>query len=471
MRVLVLAGVAVALLGCPSSSTTSSSGSSGASGTTSSGGSNGGGGFDAGLVGNSCVRDQDCGSGRICAGDGGCANGLPCTAGSFVCGECEPGGSASCGFSAVAYCDAPAAVCRRVLSSCEPCTSDDTCGENIQLGVPNKCIDYGNGQRFCGLACTGNNCSAGFECQAAAGGACAGAGCACKVAPAVGACQGAVPCTTDAECPTGNHCTTAASNPPRRGVCLAFCLADNECPRGKVCQTQPGPSFGQCIMGCVAGQAGPNGTICHEWGRNGPRCPATACMSGYECSAAVDGYCQLPGCQTDSECVLARTICNMATGECEPGCRTEADCGAFELCTNGQCVEQGCRGKDLSCNLGQFCCGKELYDPAGMDSQACPSDVMTGDCFTMRDPFCRTCMDDNGCMDINSFGLGSHCYELQRGDADGGSQTIGKFCSVGCRTGNDCPRGMPCQDVPAGQNGEMVKACLSPLCASINPMP
>ena len=74
-----------------------------------------------------------------------------------------------------------------------------------------------------------------------------------------------------------------------------------------------------------------------------------------------------------------------------------------------------------------------------------------------------------GCQDITSFAQASHCYDLQRSDADGGAMSIGKFCSVGCRDDADCPRGIRCQNLPAGQNGEMVKGCIDAVCAAFNP--
>jgi hypothetical protein len=439
-------------------------GSSGAS--TSSGGTSGGNGFDAGVTTNSCVRDQDCGAGLVCGTAGTCVAGAPC-ASTANCGECEAGGSLSCGFTGAAYCDTAAGTCRRPNSSCEPCTADEQCGTNEQLGLTNRCLDYGDG-KFCGLACNGG-CSPGFECKRGTGACPANAmDCACRLAEAVApSCAGAPSCTADSQCPTGQHCTTDLSSPPRRGVCLPFCLYDEECPTGKICRTEPGPAYGTCTQACTPGTTGANNTICQAWGRFGARCPATACPAGFECTAA--GWCDVPGCQTDTECLLARTICNTATMSCEPGCRTVDDCGAFEVCTNNQCAPQGCRGKNLSCNIGQFCCGKELYDPAN-GGQACPTPVTTGACFNAADPFCRRCEDDNGCMDITSFGVESHCYDLQRGDADGGTQSVGKFCSVGCRTNDDCPRGVSCQDLP-GPNDTMVKGCLDAVCAALNPAP
>jgi hypothetical protein len=443
-----LAVLALAVTACPKTPPGGSS-SSGSGGT--SGGTTSSGGFDAGFLSNSCLRDQDCGAGRVCGeGDAGCVTGMTCVPGGAQCGECEVGGRGQCGFPrAPAYCDSAAQTCRRILGSCEPCTHDEMCGENLQLGLPNVCVDYGSGQRFCGLACSGANCSEGFACQSGA----------CKVATSVGTCAGAVPCTAEADCPSGKHCTTYAADPPRRGVCLGFCLQDAECPSGKICQGQPGAGFGTCIQGCPPGTTAGSGQICHEWGRYGPTCPGTPCPEGYDCKPT--GFCQQAGCDNDDECPLVRTICDVPTRTCVPGCNDVEDCGAFELCQANTCVPQGCRGKDLSCNLGQFCCGKELYAP---EVQACPQGVEDGACFDMPDPFCRTCEDDDGCADIHNFGQPSHCYEIQIQDRDGGTQSLGKYCSVGCQGNADCPRGIGCRDLQ-GPNGEAFKGCLDARCA------
>ncbi|MEW5853839.1 MAG: hypothetical protein AB2A00_34000 [Myxococcota bacterium] len=452
-----LASLALLALGaCPNTSGTPTPPGGGLTSSSSSSGGGTSGGFDAGLVSNSCALDQDCGAGGICAGDGGCSTGVTCDPAGFVCGECDVGGSQDCGFpSQPAYCDPSARVCRRLLSSCGPCTADEQCGENPNLGLPNKCIDYGSGQKYCGIACNSPaGCSQGFVCEN--GG--------CKVAPEVGSCIGAVPCTHSSQCPDGTYCTTYIDEEtnPRQGVCLAFCLYDEDCPAGKICSLDPSPTYGQCINGCAPGATVGTDRICHEWGRYGAMCPAQACPAGYECSNATEGYCKQAGCDDDTECPLARTICDVPTRTCVPGCHTEEQCGAFEICDNGECRDQGCRGKELSCNVGQFCCGQELYAAGG---EACPSGIATGDCFNLQDPFCRTCEDDDGCSDINRFNQASHCYEMQRSNADGGTETIGKFCSVGCRTADDCPRGFRCQDLPAGQNGETVKGCLEAICA------
>jgi hypothetical protein len=454
----LLCGLATAALagGCPSTTGPGTLEVQGSS--SSSAGSGGGLSFDAGIVSSRCLRDQDCGAGHVCGpGDAGCLAGVPCSVGSFVCGECGAGGTLNCGYEdATSYCDTAAATCRRTLSSCEPCTADEQCGENLQLGLANRCVDYGTDGRFCGLACAGT-CSEGFVCEAMG---------ACRVSATVGTCSGAIPCTGDEVCPDGQHCTTYAADPARQGVCLAFCLFDDDCPLGTICQTDPGASFGQCIQGCAPGSQVNEDRICHAWGRYGATCPTAACPVEYNCSASSDGYCEAAGCDADNECPLSRTYCDVGARTCVTGCQADDHCGAFEQCEGGTCVSQGCRGKDLSCNLGQFCCGTEVYAPLG---EACPAGVETGECFVMPDPYCRGCDDDNACADIQRFGQASHCYELSRGTADGGSSPVGKFCSVGCQTDDDCPRGVPCLDLPAGQNGEMVKGCIDPMCAVFQP--
>ena len=129
-----------------------------------------------------------------------------------------------------------------------------------------------------------------------------------------------------------------------------------------------------------------------------------------------------------------------------------------------QCAPQGCRGKDTSCNVGEFCCGKELFT----DASTCPAPAQDGQCFFAPDPFCRACDDDDGCADIDDFGQASHCYELTREDENGQEQSFGKFCSVGCRDNNDCPRGLRCiRDLPTPDGGT-TQGCIELACAGFD---
>lgn len=436
---LVLSLFAALLVGCPDNNT----GTGGDGGASADAGGKGGG--TGGVVDLGCSADQQCASGEICdLATGDCVAGLDCSGNPGRCSFCDDA-STGCGFVEQAYCDDSAGVCRRPKSTCGACASDAECGRNEDNGLPNKCIDG-----FCAEGC--GQCPAGFQCTS--GG--------CVPAPNAGSCDGAILCPDGQGCPDGTRCSDL-------GVCLSICDGDGECPAGKICWLDPGPLLGQCIDGCPRGETRTVGgveEVCHANGRFGPLCPTegatTGCPAGLECGAG--GVCLLPGCQSDNDCNVARTYCDTTTGECVEGCNSDDDCGAFELCetATNTCKAQGCRGKDVSCNLGEWCCGHEVYD----DASTCPAPVAEGECFLAPDPWCRTCEDNDDCADIDNFGFPSFCYELTQQDENGEEVSLGKFCSVGCNSNLDCPRGIPCQmELPTDQEGVTTQGCLAALCA------
>jgi hypothetical protein len=414
------------------------------------GGENGGsengegnGGGTGGPVDLGCSDDAHCGSGEICdLGTGDCVAGFDCSNNNTICAFCD-GNTQDCGLGgAASFCDVEAGVCRRTKGTCSPCTDDGQCGTSARTGLPNKCADG-----FCADGC--GTCPSGFQCQN--GG--------CVPWEEAGTCASAIFCSDSAQCPDGQQCSDL-------GVCLTICQGDGDCEIGKVCWDDANdPRLGLCINGCTKGATRNAGAeICHANGRFGEPCsnPGTPdnCPAGLECDA--EGICELPGCQSDAECQTLRTYCDVSSGQCVDGCNDESDCGAFELCEEGQCVKQGCRGKDVSCNLGQWCCGKERYE-----TEACPAGVEDGACFLAPDPWCRSCEDNDDCADINEFGHSSYCYELQREDENGETVSLGKFCSVGCNSNADCPRGISCQmELPTDQEGVTTQGCIDSICAA-----
>lgn len=410
------------------------------------GGPDAGTGPDGGTGGNQvadlgCDADEECASAEICdLATRACVPGLDCTANPDLCRFCgDP--STDCGFgSAPGYCSSEAGVCRRQQRECGACTGPEQCADSAS-GFPSSCVEG-----FCAEGC--GACAPGFSCQA---GGCAPLG-------GMARCEGAILCPDGSGCPDGQSCTEL-------DVCLQLCDADLDCPAGTICELTPGPRERQCVAGCPIGehviQDGVD-KVCHGDGRYGLPCPTvgatTGCPDGTECDA--DGVCQRAGCQSDAECPLARTFCDVPTATCLDGCNSVDDCGAFELCEGGQCRPQGCRGKELSCNLGEWCCGAERY----LDASSCPSPAVDGQCFLAPDPWCRSCVDNDDCADIQEGGLPSFCYELQ--DADGNS--LGKFCSVGCASNADCPRGVDCvHDLPTDQEGQTTSGCIDSLCPAL----
>lgn len=388
-----------------------------------------------------CSEDGDCGAGEICdATTGECVAGFDCSQNPTICAFCgEPG--TDCGFDGEGYCDQDAGVCRRSKQQCDACTVDAECGEGPNF--ENKCVDG-----YCAAGC--GPCPAGFQCQD--GG--------CIPVPSAGSCETAISCREGEACPDGQRCSDL-------GICLSICENDGECPAGQICSLDPGPLLGTCINGCPARdtiQTGGGTQICHANGRYGPLCTRDGdCVGGLVCEIET-GFCQSPGCQTSQDCPLVRTYCDTATGECVEGCLEADDCAAFELCEEGACVQQGCRGKDVSCGLGQWCCGQEAF----ADASTCPADVEDGSCFIAPEPWCQTCEDDNDCAGIDAFGYASYCYELQEEDDQGNTVTLGKFCSVGCNSNADCPRGIQCiLELPTPTEGETTQGCLDSRCAPL----
>lgn len=444
-------------------------------------GADAGGSEDAGPVNTvipSCNYDTDCGIGEICNdASHRCVAGHDCSgASATVCGFCDDG-SVDCGFGQFqAICDGNAGVCRRIHTSCQPCHSDGECTPDDAMDM-NKCLQYDDGQ-FCGVNCAvSHSCPRGFFCDPLDE--------VCHLSPDLGRCSDAVGCTAATEggiCPTGTYCSTR-DFPDRTGVCLAVCLTDDDCVAPQICRTDPGDGYGLCADGCSP--FGPltsdRSLMCHENGRRGDSCANNAdCLTitgtaGFECvmeagpcdptPGCTRGWCASAGCQSSAECPLPRTYCDTSTSECIDGCGDSGDCGAFEVCESHACHAQPCRGKDLSCNLEQWCCGKELYDGSSVpEHMPCPDGVAFGACFPMQDPYCRQCEDNDGCSDIDQFGYASYCFELKKQDAQGNEVSLGKYCSVGCETNADCPRGIQCvQDLPDG-NGGTVKGCIDARC-------
>ena len=388
-----------------------------------------------------CDADEECGAGEICdLATRACVAGLDCSANPDLCRFCgDP--ATDCGFpEGTGYCSTEAGVCRRQKGQCGACAAPGECADSAS-GFPSACVGG-----YCSSGC--GACPPGFSCQA--GG--------CVPLGGMERCEGSILCPDGSGCPDGQTCTDL-------GVCLELCSADTDCPAGTICETTPGPRERQCVSGCPLGEhVSQDGVdmVCHADGRYGLPCPtegsADGCPTGTECDA--NGVCQRAGCQSDAECPLLRTYCDLGSATCVDGCNSVDDCGAFEQCQGGQCRPEGCRGKELSCNLGEWCCGAERYD----NPSSCPATVLEGQCFVAPDPWCRSCADNDDCADIDEGGLASYCYELQ--DQDGNS--LGKFCSVGCTTNLDCPRGLDCvHELPTDQEGQTTSGCIDTMCPSL----
>lgn len=190
-------------------------------------------GCDPGMVCNLAMDPPECVPGKTCGSDAECN---PCS--DFIdpeaCGH---------GYHLVAFCDANHGnVCTRSRAACEICETDTECGRrHPNFGGQNSCLDYGGGEKYCGMPCTPVGCPRGFACDA--DGLCRRtAGCEPDpiICPTDDALAG--PCTQTApaqicpaiECPdTGGALCSTNSEPGALGICIGFCAEDSDCPADK----------------------------------------------------------------------------------------------------------------------------------------------------------------------------------------------------------------------------------------------
>jgi Cys-rich repeat protein len=179
-------------------------------------------------------------------------------------------------------------------------------------------------------------------------------------------------------------------------------------------------------------------------------CRVVECRLNSDCPVAqecVENVCRdRTGCDSDGQCAAGQ-IC--ADGQCQPGCRVDADCldglvCVTELSANGLCV--ACR-LDADCPAGQRCLG--YLCRASCQSSA---DCEPGVC----EPSSGTCVD---CLQDNHCPAGQVCQS--------------NLCRAGCRADADCPQGqlcdpatrlcvtVACQDKDECELGEL---CLSGRC-------
>ena len=149
-----------------------------------------------------CRYDDECGDGQRCGDLGECVDGAACSQ-DFNCeaGErCETG------------------VCRRARPLCAPCDAERQCGLDPVSGLPNPCVDQGDG-RVCALESSARECPAGLVRNP--GGFCLPEACGTPMG-----------CLEDSDCPQGLLCAQRQGEP---GLCVAYCRADTDCPDRGTC--------------------------------------------------------------------------------------------------------------------------------------------------------------------------------------------------------------------------------------------
>lgn len=296
---------------------------------------------------NPCASDLDCVSGNFCeagtckpkqANGATCAGPNGCTSGYCVDGVC-------CATACTGLCQA-CSVAKKgggIGGECGPVNNgldpDAECALTAQSGCGTD--GWCNGSGSCRLWAKGTGCGAdvcvgnsktGKSCDGL--GSCANNATGTDCTPYVcgaGVCQ--QPCTTDANCTSGNFCKSGVCTPKQ--ATGAVCAGTNQCQSGF----------------CVDGV-----------------CCATACTGGCQaCSAAkkgngVDGECApvSNGLDPDNDC----------PNDGAQTCNRDGACNGFGACRlfakNTACGSSACIGNKVS---GQFCDGFGTcqYDPVGTD--------------------------------------------------------------------------------------------------------
>lgn len=175
-----------------------------------------------------------------------------------------------------------------------------------------------------------------------------------------------------------------------------------------------------------------------------------ACETGFFCNNA--GVCQaLAGCTSNRDCP-DETFCDALSGICLAGpaevlgsaCGLSSHCPYGSVCDSGSCVE-GCFD-DGDCALGVACldgrcqpgvCSEDAFCDFG---QACND---AGECKDdFRGPYCRGCTQRTAANPEPCDGPRNFCLVNNR---ELGGFT--NFCGVDCSLGQPCPNGFACNGV------------------------
>jgi hypothetical protein len=250
------------------------------------------------------------------------------------------------------------------------------------------------------------------------------AGGACELPAPTGQCWDAADCGFGYECLGAVTCPCDVNcfAPPEPGQCVpAFPLCDltGACPKGSTCTCVPPPGCPECDAcffmcvpdektGCYGDQDCPEGLTCNA----AEVClPPPGCVPGTVCPAVCYGWCVEPEpdgcCKTDADCGAGEVCVGDA---CEPApqpgqCWDEADCGFGYTCEgaitcpcNAQCILPSSPGECVAkyppcdpaggCPAGSTC---ECVPPPG-----CPD--LCDACFFMCVPDDKTgCYGDQDC--------------------------------------------------------------------------
>jgi len=400
-------------------------------------------GCDPGEVCNLQMDPAQCVPGTACTDDNDCN----------ACSALQNPADCGHGFHVTTYCDPNHGnVCTRSRAPCEPCEDNAQCGRMDPAlgGAAHTCVDYGDGDKFCGRPCT-LGCPDGFQCE---GDVCTRtAGCSdepviCPEGMENQGCAGTDQICPGVECPdTGGARCSTNDLPGAIGTCIGFCTDNSDCPAAlPVCNQRNGI----CISGCTKDSC-PAGQVCHLDGF----C-ASPCNGDSDCTEneayGENTYCNVVaqpppryfkeyrdanscaplGCERPVDCASAQVVCDktLTIPECVDGCFQNDDCRAGNVCKRGDqsqsytreqcralpgipdgndteigaCCYPGCLDRTLQCGIGEFCCGAP--DSPYEDPSSCLTITSTGSvqaepglCFDhgAPSPFCVQCDEMTTC--------------------------------------------------------------------------
>jgi len=294
-------------------------------------------------------------------------------------------------------------------------------------------------------------CQDGKTCLGATFCACAATGCS-AVAGTCGYGDGC--CDRDSDCSGGAACEAGTCKPkPAQG-----CWRDSHCGAGEICEGAAPVACGAVGAG-VPGHCAIAGACC----LGDAECGDGVCRGGRCVEAARGGQCWADGECSGGETCLGENLCtcvsppDVATclvsstpGRCgsadDSCCSRDSDCGAGELCVEGECAALPEPAKnecwvDGHCGLGRVCEGASL---CGCNEDGCTTSTI-GQCRTLA----------IACSDSATCPVGMHCIAPDQAICPEGGPTGGgevpaqpgvcvETVDFGCWEASDCDAELRC---------------------------
>lgn len=261
------------------------------------------------------------------------------------------------------------------------CRGDSDCPSGEVCGSDNKCEFRCISDEQCVALDKGTMCQNG-KCSTNTGSGTGGSygghnGCeAYEQCNERGICE-AIPCATDADCPSGD-CLVG-------GVC-GECMFDSQCPGKTICYKDEGAAFnepGTCSFPCIP----------EEYCGSDSECP-----SGHFCCQPNDCNCNDCSSPINTGQNDVGVDVPELRGTCKTGCRNSFECIPGEVCRNNKCYRT-CQ------NCNQLT--EECYD--GICVYVGFKCVSTDDCESGRYCVDGYCEVDNRCEADADCGQDGHC--------------------------------------------------------------